>query len=362
MKIRAVFAAFLAGLASSCLAIYVETFEGGLKLRGETVGSPTATYRRIITVAFAVGSLLSLPSAGLCQEYSVVRMTGFPGVFDGTSLSENGTVSGVAEISPGDYRASTWQNGVITRFDGYPGQWTDAEASNLSGTVVGQTFQAAGAGHAARWQGGTFTDLGCLAGTEFRSAAFAVNEEGWIAGGTDIPQMVGGFHLSHPFVFHDGVMHDIGDASGLGYGGALDINGSRQITGYFADSESNNYRAFIWSESGGMHLLTNDWMTAYRINDNGQIVGLTLTDIPSRTAGGYVWQNGSITMLGAHKLSYSFNNHGDIVGVWDAIGGGAVLWRDGNMYLLETLVNQNGWGLDRAIDINDSEQGACTCL
>jgi probable HAF family extracellular repeat protein len=313
----------------------------------------------MVRVAF-LSSLLLVTGASAQPQYSVTPLNpSFGGrQFRALSMASDGTISGwLPGVSGSPARAYTWRNGSVNGYDGYPGLGTFAEASNGAGLVVGQASRAGVPGHAAKWEGGQFQDLGSLAGDSFGSEARQVNESGWIVGKTQIAD--NGIFPSRPFIYRNGVMQDLGpigipslDNNG---GVATGINNVGQVTGFFVDVESNNKRAFFWSDATGMQMLANVNMFAYDINDAGQIVG-NLPDVGGLPFGvGYVWQNGSYTELGTAIYPQSINNQGVMVGFGRQVGA-VIRTSMGQVQTLDSLLTEPGWHLSQAIDINDAGQ------
>jgi probable HAF family extracellular repeat protein len=96
--------------------------------------------------------------------------------------------------------------------------------------------------HAALWKGNTITDLGTLpgavpiAGEGASSNALAVNSLGDVVGysKTQYPTYFTGFHNStHAFLWHGGVMHDLGTLAGdPGYSSSAEgVNDSHEVVG-----------------------------------------------------------------------------------------------------------------------------------
>ncbi len=93
-----------------------------------------------------------------------------------------------------------WQNGDISVFSGYPGFETVSQGANSAGLVVGNSVVSSNYHHAAKWEYGTFTDLGSLAGSSYGSGASSVNENGWIAGSTQVT-LPSALRAIHPFAY-----------------------------------------------------------------------------------------------------------------------------------------------------------------
>jgi len=98
---------------------------------------------------------------------------------------------------------------------------------------------------------------------------------------------------------------------------AVNIHG--QVVGY---TRTNPYRAFLWSESGGLQLLgaygTDPASIAYGINDIGQIVGESFPQ-PYNLGRAFLWSSTEGmqdlgTLGGSGASAHSINNSGAVAG------------------------------------------------
>jgi probable HAF family extracellular repeat protein len=198
-----------------------------------------------------------------------------------------------------------------------------ASAINASGDVVGSLYSSGfGARHAAVYSHGVITDLGTLGGSN--SDAYAINDAGQIAGGTDTAQIWNGYRTYHAFLYTGGVMRDLGDLGG-GYSWAYGINASGQVVGESAITDITG-AAFLYS-GGVMRSLgtLGGWdSTATAINDAGDVVGYSV--LPSTVDNlwqAFLYSNGAMQGFGVlHPVStgsaaYGINASGQITGtVW----------------------------------------------
>src|SRR5687767_11122788 len=142
-----------------------------------------------------------------------------------------------------------------------------AAGVNSAGQVVG-TFVSGGS-RAFLWHDGVLTNLGTLPGGT-SSGATAINENGVITGtSTDNAGSL------HAFRYSAGVMTDLGTLGGTN-SGSYGTNGSGEVVGYSNMAGSSAERAFrhdgstmtgLGTLSGGVN------SAAYGINDAGEIVG-----------------------------------------------------------------------------------------
>jgi probable HAF family extracellular repeat protein len=182
-----------------------------------------------------------------------------------------------------------------------------ASAISAGGRVAGCAETANGEIHAFVWHGGTMTDLGRGADAPGNSCALAVNDHGMAAGrasngevvlwsaqgvqslgfGGDVGDMnnagvVVGARADggtkRAFVYSNGVVTDIGDASAPGEATAVNARG--QVVG------SINGRAFLY-ENGALRdlgTLGGSMSVARAINDAGEIVGQASNEFGQPTA------------------------------------------------------------------------------
>lgn len=147
--------------------------------------------------------------------------------------------------------------------------------------------------------------------------------------------LAGGFGL---------VLNDMGAPSEDWQTWAAGVNNHNQVVGHASDSQDNDERAFLWTPTNGLALLSTLPSTAEAINDAGQIAGQEL-DRP------VVWQNGQKTQLEGPGAGYAINSSGQVVGVtYLPDRNHAALWRDGILTDLGTLPGH--WG-SHAYGIND---------
>ncbi|MCA9285673.1 MAG: hypothetical protein KDA22_10680 [Phycisphaerales bacterium] len=205
-------------------------------------------------------------------------------------------------------------NGVRWSADGTTtllGQFEPRDISD-SGVVVGALPVAGqlGVTHAIRWVNGAITDLGTLGGSH--SAAFAVNEAGWIVGDSTI----NGSLATRAFLWHDGNMSSLGTLGGAS-SHALAINDANQVAG-LADLADGTPHAVIW-----------------QLNGAGQVVSTTDLGVVS----------------GTYSAAYAIDSTGNAVGASDGL---AVLWSGGEVFDLNTQIDPlGGWILTRATGISD---------
>jgi uncharacterized delta-60 repeat protein len=163
-----------------------------------------------------------------------------------------------------------------------------AYAVDSSGEVAGVAANSSGQNHAFFWasQGG-MQDLGTLGGPQ--SQAYGINNSGEVVGGSDTSPTAN--PTEHAFIWvNAGGMQDLQTLTGDVTSRALAINSNEEVVGYSEDS-SNDLHAFVWTASGGMQSLgsltgfTNFVATA--VNDSGVIVGIASN--PGGNQHAFIW-------------------------------------------------------------------------
>jgi probable HAF family extracellular repeat protein len=187
------------------------------------------------------------------------------------------------------------------------------------------TVALSASAHPSGW---LLIDLGTLGGPGSYGAA--VSDNGYVAGCSDaMPSGV------HAFVWHDGVMRDLGTAtdSPAGNACALAVNNAGVVAGRSATGE-----LVVWDRDGVKRLGIHGNVAA--MNDGGAIVG-SYQDAGSERA--FLYRDGVLTDLGAPGASAglqaasfatSVNARNDVVG---SMNGHAFLYADGAMRDLGTL-------------------------
>ena len=227
-------------------------------------------------------------------------------------INNSGQVAGW--YSTGSDCAFLYTGGVMKNIGTLGGYEADGGGINNSGQIVGSSMDVNDNWRAFLYSGGTMTNLGTLGGNY--SAANAINNEGQIVGAADLSS-----GITHAFLYSGGQMHDLGPAGSLeSYACAINDNG--QVVGF----------------SGHAFLYSGDKCTT---SAPLAISGRTAGDWVSTTTG-KSWETPTIPLTTAMRLSR------------------AIVYSNGTMTDLNSLVALSAWTLESAGAINDKGQIVAT--
>lgn len=180
-------------------------------------------------------------------------------------------------------------------------------AINNNGVVVGQASN----GQAFRWDQGSMTVLGTLGGSQ--SFAHDINDNGTIVGWSfDSTESRKSFKWNGAFTNLDG-------ATTL-QGAALAINNNDSIVGW--RTNGTIFRSTLWTDSdlNGFSMFGGGSHKALGINDEGDIVGMTVNSA-GEGEGGFYWNSTDSTGSYTHGLDQFYlpiagiNNAGITAGI-----------------------------------------------
>src|ERR1700722_6815744 len=195
--------------------------------------------------------------------------------------------------------AFVWQNGVMIPLPTLGGYNGVANQINSAGQTVGMaekdttdlTCPSGGPQKLefkpAAWQNGTVRELPTYAGDPDGNA-HAINDSGQAAGGSGVcaafnPIWLTNLQPLHALLWESGKIIDLGNLGGTGHGDgimALNLNNHGQVIGSSDLKGDASFHAFLWTHETRMQDLGTIQgdvdSAAIGINDNGQIVGVSL--------------------------------------------------------------------------------------
>ena len=284
-------------------------------------------------IAALILSVATLPAlAATAPQFSMTYI----GAFSPKAMNNLGQVVG------NDATQAVLYNGSGLSYLGSPSGRSFAYGINDSGQIVGEY----GSTQAFSYYNGAYTTIGPA-----NSSATGINNAGQITGNVSTDDGFKGF------VYSNGTVTDLTPTNAT-RSAAFAINNSGQIAGS-AGQVLNE--ALIFSNSGTTNLSTaipNDGSTtsqAVGISDNGNTV-INSRDYSTQTSHAYLYANGTATALDGFSISAKdVNNAGVVVGA-DGFGTG-FLWQGGVMYDINSLVTGlDGWFIKDAIAINEFNQ------
>jgi probable HAF family extracellular repeat protein len=271
------------------------------------------------------------------------------------AINDAGHVVGESRTASGIQHAFLWtpSTGMID-LGTLGGATSTAHGLNDAGQVVGRA-DSIGGQRPFLWSAATgMVDLGTLGGSF--GVAWAINEDGVVVGAAGTPGPFGS-GPPHAFVWSAATgMIDLGTLGGEG-SEAMALNSVGQIVGR-SDDANGNQHAFLWSSSTGMidlGTLGGAESSASGINDAGQVVGRS--DTANGEVRAFLWtaSTGMIdlgTVRGAERSqAEGINEAGEVAGFFNDGDDHAFHWTPaGGMIELPTL----GGVESRGMSINDS--------
>lgn len=258
-------------------------------------------------------------------------------------LNNFGIVAGYSVVG-GSPKPTVWVGRKAHVLALLGGTYGKAYGVSDAGKVVGEsTTPSDGINmRAVSWILGAVRDLGGLATVNNESFARAVNAYGLTGGASYAADR--GFR---PVIWRDGPRELPVD--GRGFSMVSAINEAGVAVGYstFGFSTSNYFGA-VWHADGRVGLLAGPGgaqSQATDINNHGKVIGFSHDFRPLS------WQDGRVTELpslgGYSGAANGINDRDEIVG-YSALPDGAIrgaLWRDGRVFQLDTLLDDEGAGI-----------------
>ena len=305
-------------------------------------------------------------------------------------IAENGLIAGLSENNDFDSLAGVpvtlgvlWRDGKIINLGTLGGKQSGTMAVNRRGVVVGTALITtpdpfpnrapyssiylanATATHAFVWHDGIMKDLGTLGGPD--SIATYVNNRGQIAGQSDVDFNFNQVTMNptvHPFVWENGHLLDLGGLGGT-FGYPFWMNNRGAVVGWSNLAGDATAHPFLWTKEGGMKdlgTLGGTFGHADSINDAGEVVG-TATPPGDPGLRAFLWRDDVMTNLGTlgndpNSEAVSINSRGQIVGGTFILGGPDLrgfLWENGGPIadLNDLVIGGSGITVRGPTNIND---------
>ncbi len=303
---------------------------------------------------------------------------------DVAGASDNGTIDSTPGTGYEEVRAVLWKDGRIDDLGTLNGRESVAFSLNDRDQVVGAAADSIpdpvsmfGFGTQTRaflWQDGHMRDLGTLGGPD--AAAFFINNSGNVAGNANTdatPNPATGSPTTHPFLWQDGKMHDLGTLGGtFAAVGSWDaLNDVGEVVGQSNLRGDQTFHPFLSDRHGMIDLGTfgGELGSANAVNSSGEVVGWAATTVPMTPPLGepgdqlykaFLWHDGVMTDLGATpgdecSTANGINDRGQVVGSSGHCHGAvdAFLFENGATVDLNTLIAPSRLHLQEAFAIND---------
>jgi probable HAF family extracellular repeat protein len=316
-------------------------------------------HARHCLAAWGVLAVLTVLAALLaplqCQAGATYTVTLLPAHFSPADINNAGQMAGTHQVDGAEAHAAIYAGGVVTDLGAFDGSYSYATAINEAGAVAGNLGAVAGAEHAFLYQHGVMRDIGV-------AFAAAVNASGAVVGRKADFAASG----STGFVYHDGVVTELGQLGSGNMSLAAAINDAGHIVG-----ESNiavdgqvPTRPYLY-DGEALHdlgtLADRGVNSAVAINNAGQVAGYS--EAADGRMHAFFYEHGVMTDLGSFGgldiTIGGMNQHGQVVGTGNTWDGPdiAFISSDGALVDLNTLVDPAlGWRITSALDINDHGQ------
>jgi len=326
-----------------------------------------------IVMAALAALLYLVPGAAFAQGYTITDLGSLGGDSEGYFLNAQGQVAGRAFLADNTtHHPFLWDpvHGMqdLGTLPGLPDGW--GAQVNSVGQVVGACEEATGmVQHAFLWD--AVNGMQDLSPSGMNTTdANGINDLGQITGGVYFPPYRAYLHSGGGVITSADYLSPL-PGGGATYGWRVNNYGQVCCDAIASDGKDD---AAIWDSVHGMQDIgtlpsgTSAWPEY--INDGGDMVGFGDTAVGPHHA--FLYSNGVMTDLGTlpgfpYSGAFSLDGSGSqVVGAASMVALDfvprdgpmrAILWRDGLMYDLNTLIAAgSGWVLEVAIGINDHGQ------
>jgi probable HAF family extracellular repeat protein len=272
------------------------------------------------------------------QQYEIRAVKGLPGAYESTihQINVEGQIVGISRFAEGPAKAFLVSQGQVLEV-GNLGKEATSISINDNGQVVGTSFDEGNKPAAFKWT--PSTGIQRLFPHRVRSYANHINNAGSIVGSYD----------GKPYAIRNGVFKLLQPVYPETFSTAVAINEAGVVIGRNAVGEWPV--AIRWVDDVPTVLSGGLAMWPAEINESGQIAGYYFSYY-SHTEKPVTWSStNQLTYLPSFigvGMAFSINEAGDMVGYvtdrnWQYHV--ACLWKNGQMIVLQTLLNNPDWTL-----------------